>query len=246
MQQFIVLATPDGVVDMTPQAIAARTSFPLDLILKGIKILSEPDPYTRTPGEEGRRIVLIDDHRPWGWRIVNHGKYMKLRDMKQKREADRVRISEKRKENNDVASESQSVADVAHSDSDLDTDLKNKSEVAVLPEWLPKEPWKAWLEVRLKKDTPNTPRALKIALTELERLKSLGFDPAAVLDQSTLKGWKSVYPLKAEVVALVAEPKGKLCDYCVKPSTGTVNGRRACDGHWDRAMGNEVPAKIAA
>lgn len=96
MQQFIVLASPDGVVDMTPQAIAARTSFPLDLILKGIKILSEPDPYTRTPGEEGRRIVLIDDHRPWGWRIVNHGKYMRLRDMKQKREADRQRMSEKR------------------------------------------------------------------------------------------------------------------------------------------------------
>lgn len=122
-----------------------------------------------------------------------------------------------------------------------------KDEVAVrLPEWLPAEQWKAWLEVRSKAKAPNTPRALQLALTELTRLKSLGFEPAAVLDQSTLKGWKSVYPLKAEVVALVAEPKGKICDYCAKPSTGAVNGRRACDGHWDRAMGNEVPAKIAA
>lgn len=246
MQQFIVLATPDGVVDMTPQAIAARTSFPLDLIIKGIKILSEPDPYTRTPGEEGRRIVLIDDHRPWGWRIVNHGKYMKLRDMKQKREADRVRISEKRKENKDVAIESQPVADVAHSDSDLDTDLKNKSEVALLPSWLPLEAWKAWLEMRRKKRVPNGARALNMAVAELERLKSLGFDPLKVIDLSTYKGWTSFYPPKVEMEALVAEPKGKLCDYCVKPSTGTVNGRRACDGHWDRAMGNEVPAKIAA
>lgn len=125
MQQFIVLASPDGVVDMTPQAIAARTSFPLDLILKGIKILSEPDPYTRTPGEEGRRIVLLDDHRPWGWRIVNHGKYMRLRDMEQKREADRVRIYAKRKENKDVAIESRNVANVAYSDSDSDSDKKH-------------------------------------------------------------------------------------------------------------------------
>lgn len=119
MQQFIVLATPDGVIDMTPQAISARTSFPLELIIKGIKILSDPDPYTRTPGEDGRRIVLLDEHRPWGWRLVNHGKYMRLRNMAEKREADRTRISEKRSQNKDVASESQNVAKVAHSDSDL-------------------------------------------------------------------------------------------------------------------------------
>jgi hypothetical protein len=98
-QQLIVLANADGIVDMTPQAIAARTSFPLDLIQRGIKFLEAPDPYSRTPGDEGRRIALIDEHRPWGWRIVNHGKYKGLRDMAQKREADRLRISEKRKKN---------------------------------------------------------------------------------------------------------------------------------------------------
>jgi hypothetical protein len=35
MQQLIVLSTPDGVIDMTPQAIAARTSIPIDIIRKG-------------------------------------------------------------------------------------------------------------------------------------------------------------------------------------------------------------------
>jgi hypothetical protein len=126
MQQLIVLASPDGVVDMTPQAIAARTSIPLDIISKGLKVLSEPDPYTRTPGEDGKRIVLMDEHRPWGWRLVNHGKYMRLRNMAQKREADRARIADKRNKNKDVAIVSQPVANVAHSDSDLDKDLKKK------------------------------------------------------------------------------------------------------------------------
>lgn len=106
MQQLIVLASPDGVIDMTPQAIAARTSIPFEIISKGLETLSKPDPYTRTPGEDGRRIVLLDDHRPWGWRLVNHGKYMRLRNMEQKREADRVRIAEKRKQNSSVAIES--------------------------------------------------------------------------------------------------------------------------------------------
>ena len=122
MLQMIVLATPDGIVDMTPQAIAARTSIPFDIIEKGLKFLAEPDPYSRTPGDDGKRIVLLDDHRPWGWRLVNHWKYQKLRDMKQKREADRVRIADKRKKNKDVATQSQGVANVAHSDSDSDSD----------------------------------------------------------------------------------------------------------------------------
>lgn len=123
---------------------------------------------------------------------------------------------------------------------------KKDEEVAVLPPWVPKGEWKALLEVRKDKKAPNTPRALKLLLDELERLKSLGFDPAKVLDQSTLKGWKSVFPLKLDLIPVKTEPAGKLCDYCTKISTGMVNGRRACDADWDRAMSNEPPLKVAA
>ena len=133
-------------------------------------------------------------------------------------------------------------------DQDQDQDLKNKDkEVALrLPEWLPSEEWKAWLEVRKKNKAPNTPRALHLAIGELTRLKSLGFDPAKVLDQSTLKGWKSLHPVKPELAAVTTEPKSQLCDYCTKAASGTVNGRRSCDEHFDRAMANERPAKVAA
>ena len=130
MQQLIVLSNADGVVDMTPEAIARRTTIPLEIITAGLEFLEKPDPYTRTPGEDGKRIVLLDDHRPWGWRLVNHGKYMRLRNMEQKREADRERIEEKRKRNSNVASVSQmspSVANVAHEDVDVDKDVKNKT-----------------------------------------------------------------------------------------------------------------------
>jgi hypothetical protein len=115
------------------------------------------------------------------------------------------------------------------------------AEVFVLPDWLPAEAWKAWLEVRKKNKAPNTPRALRLAVGELERLRSQGFDPGAVLDQSTLKGWKSVYPLKPELAVVSTEPKAALCDYCSAPSGGTVNGRRACDAHWQMAMDNVMP-----
>lgn len=122
MQQLIVLADQDGVVDMTPSAIAARTSIPLEIIEKGLEHLAKPDPHSRTPGDDGRRIVPLDDHRPWGWNLVNHAKYRALRDLEQKREADRNRKAEKRKQNKDVAIGSPDSAKVAHTDTHTDAD----------------------------------------------------------------------------------------------------------------------------
>jgi 5-methylcytosine-specific restriction endonuclease McrA len=96
LQQLVVLADEDGVVDMTPPAIAARTSIPLEIIEKGIECLERPDKYSRSPAEEGRRIVLIDDERPWGWRIVNYKHYRNLASREDKKQKDRERIREKR------------------------------------------------------------------------------------------------------------------------------------------------------
>lgn len=79
-QQMIVLCDSDGVIDMTPQSICARTGIPLEIIVEGIKVLEEPDPYSRTPGDEGRRILRLDAHRPWGWKIVNYNHYRLLVD----------------------------------------------------------------------------------------------------------------------------------------------------------------------
>ena len=147
LQQMLVLCDPAGVIDMTPQAIAGKTSIPVEIILKGIEVLVSPDPQSRTPGEDGRRIATIDEHRPWGWYIVNHAKYQKLKSAEEKREADRVRMANKRKGHKiigvaDSRVESRGVAEVAHSDSDVysdsDTDLdsnavKPKSKVKTIP-----------------------------------------------------------------------------------------------------------------
>ena len=95
-QQMIVLANPDGIVDMTAMAISRRTSIPLEIIELGIAELSKPDPESRTPDEDGRRIVLIDDHRSWGWQIVNHAKYQAMRNAAERREYLRVAQAERR------------------------------------------------------------------------------------------------------------------------------------------------------
>lgn len=85
MMVLIVLADAEGCIDMTAAAIAARTSFPIETVRKGLAKLSEPDPNSRTDTEDGRRIVLLDDHRDWGWRLVNYAKYREIRTAEERR-----------------------------------------------------------------------------------------------------------------------------------------------------------------
>ena len=96
MQQLIVLADADGVVDMTPEAIAGKTSIPIEIIEKGLAILVAPDPASRTPGSDGGRIQLLDDHRDWGWFLVNHEKYKNLRTAKDRRDYMREYMQKRR------------------------------------------------------------------------------------------------------------------------------------------------------
>lgn len=101
-QQLIILANKDGEVDMTPEAIARRTTIPFDVIETGILRLLEPDPQSRSPGEDGRRIVPLSDNRGWGWRIVNYDHYRKIRSEEERREYHRTYMRNRRAVNRKV------------------------------------------------------------------------------------------------------------------------------------------------
>ena len=72
---MLALADKNGHVDKTPQYISAVTGMPVDELAGCIERFMQPDPASRSSAEEGRRLVLIDPSRSWGWRIVNHEKY---------------------------------------------------------------------------------------------------------------------------------------------------------------------------
>lgn len=138
-QQFLILCDEQGVVDMTPTAIARMTGIPLEILADGIAHLESPDAMSRTPDMEGRRIVRLDPHRPWGWFLVNFRKYKELRNRDEKREADRERIATKRDSARQAATSSdmspdvaecrevsQEVANVAYTDTYTDTKKEQK------------------------------------------------------------------------------------------------------------------------
>lgn len=82
---LLVLADSTGAVDMTPDAIARRTNVPIEEVLKYINQLCQPDPFSRSQLEEGKRLVALDSGRDWGWQIVNYQHYRKLKDEEARR-----------------------------------------------------------------------------------------------------------------------------------------------------------------
>ena len=66
----------DGVVYGSIPGLARLANVPIDQCEDGLKRLMEPDPYSRTQDNEGRRIEAVDG----GWKLLNHAKYDSIRN----------------------------------------------------------------------------------------------------------------------------------------------------------------------
>jgi hypothetical protein len=55
--------------------------------------LEAPDPESRTPDADGRRIERLDDHRTWGWHIINYSRFREIASEEQRREKTRDRVA---------------------------------------------------------------------------------------------------------------------------------------------------------
>lgn len=68
----------EGLVVGSPPAIAHNCHMSLEEFLECEKVLTSPDPHSKTPGEEGRRLRKIQG----GYVVVNHEQYTGLKDTK--------------------------------------------------------------------------------------------------------------------------------------------------------------------
>jgi hypothetical protein len=125
---LLPLVDARGELRMSYEAIAARTGWPMDLLRQGIHDLMQPDPDSQSAAEEGRRLVLLDPAKSWGWRAVNHSLY---REKARKSSFDSARAAdgrnaERMKTRRDPTRPAKTRADPpSDSDSDSDSD-KNK------------------------------------------------------------------------------------------------------------------------
>ena len=96
-QDILILCDRDGVVNMTHEAISRRTNVPIGIVRESIAKLESPDPKSNTSAEDGRRLERVDEHRDWGWRIINYEKYRNIKNSVELRAATRVRVARWRK-----------------------------------------------------------------------------------------------------------------------------------------------------
>jgi len=129
---LLAMADRHGCVDRTLQAIASDIGISADELMTCIGEFCEPDPMSRTQQEGGRRLVLIEPSRPWGWRIVNHGIYREKARLQGKdaaRVASGVDAERKRAQRESPAvprSPPLSPSHTSDSDSDSDSDKTKK------------------------------------------------------------------------------------------------------------------------
>jgi hypothetical protein len=79
-----------GEVDIHPRAIAEEVGLTVDQVRVALGMLEAPDCESRSPDLDGRRIVRLDQHRDWGWQVVNYLKYRSIRDEEDRREQNRL------------------------------------------------------------------------------------------------------------------------------------------------------------
>lgn len=87
----------DQYVDKTALAIAQEVGLSEERVRAALDILEAPDPSSRSKASEGRRLLRIDDHRDWGWFVVNGEFYDRIRDAAERRRQNREAQEAKRK-----------------------------------------------------------------------------------------------------------------------------------------------------
>jgi hypothetical protein len=197
---MLAMKDKHGIVSATIPGLAQMAGIPIVDCEEAIKRFQEPDKYSRTQDFDGRRIEAVDG----GWILLNHKRYRDELQREAKRKADRERIAAKRAADResreprdstqrDSCKVSQSVADVAHTDTDTDTDihpLPHAGDPPIVPQEL-KAIWQQWSGYILES------QGRRIGSYEAEQcLKALSYrgpDKAARdVEFSILKGAKSL------------------------------------------------------
>jgi hypothetical protein len=135
----------EGHVDVHPRAIAEEVGLTIEQVRATLLELEGPDEESRTPDEGGRRIIRLDEHRAWGWRVVNYVKYREIKNEEDRRESNRLAQARWREKNKaksaDVSDSKQESADSKRESAEsAQVDVDVALDVKVVDQELPATP----------------------------------------------------------------------------------------------------------
>ena len=117
---LIAMKDANGDVMASLPGLAHLAGVPLEATQKAIETFLSPDPYSRTPDHEGRRIEAISG----GWRILNHDLYRSMRNGDERREYQRQWAAKKRSKCRHVDNVDKCRPQSTHTDTDTDTNTE--------------------------------------------------------------------------------------------------------------------------
>jgi hypothetical protein len=177
---FKVCDYKTGVLDMTRESLSRRLNIPLEMLNEQILKLESPDPHSRDRSNDGRRIARLDDHRDWGWQILNWKKYEAIRD----KALGAHRVSKFRNKTKD---DNREVV--------VPLVLAGSSDFMV---W-----WEKWLEHLKAKGKPPTSHAMDIQLTRLDKM---GLERAVECIKGSIEhNWQGLYEMKDQSPVTVTD-----------------------------------------
>lgn len=203
---MLAMANKHGEVMASVPGLARMAGITIDETEHGLSRFMEPDPYSRTPDHEGRRIEKVEG----GWLLLNHGKYRALMSAEERREYNRRKQAERRAKLsmtvNDKSmtistvstvqkqsTEAEAEAEKSHHPPKEHTARSAPSGYAVPPCFESVEGFTAalsgWIESRKKLRKPATGRAIQILI---DRLAEQPDRAIAALDAATERGWLTV------------------------------------------------------
>lgn len=187
-----------GEIDKHPRLIASAIGIPIVDLLACIKDFLSPDPDSRSPENEGRRLELLDQERGWGWRVVNIQKYRnKAAGMRQITDGRNAQKVKKYRDKNKTPTDTDPHHATLDSYSDINKD-KEKTEEAQAPvPGLNLESWNRFFGYRKSIGKPVKPVSVPAAQRELAGFGDL---QPAVVEQSIANSWTGLFALKRKTL----------------------------------------------
>jgi hypothetical protein len=133
---MLAMADKNSVVEAAIPGLADRARVSIDECVDALKKLKEPDKFSRSKENEGRRIKEIDG----GWFLLNHGKYRDLVTLQEKRaqDAERARRYRERKKERDDRDASREITPPSPSPSPSPSSTSGSGSLLEIPTESPK------------------------------------------------------------------------------------------------------------
>lgn len=206
---MLAMADRNGEVQSSIPGLARLAGVPVPDCEEAVAKFLAPDPYSRTPDDEGRRIEKIEG----GWALLNHSKYREMASRDENRAATYERVKRFReKQRRNAAKRSVTLANglitqhlhIAEAEAEAEAYNTNKqgapaSASAVFPVSLNSpefaSAWADWLAYRAERKLARwKPRTVAAKLAELEMWgQSVAIES---IRNSIRNGWQGIFEPK--------------------------------------------------